>query len=66
MRIALLLLSMAALLSGCEANVSDCRSDEPPHWMDIQKFSFEGHDYIRFGNSHGGVVPDPKCKACKK
>lgn len=41
-----------------------------PTMTTIEKFSFEGHDYIRFkfngGNSlNSGIVHNPECRKCK-
>lgn len=42
----------------------------PAGISEINKFVFEGHDYIRFRfsvttNANGGVVHSPECRKCK-
>jgi len=62
MRMRKLLLLLCVELSGCDRKVAEYNDGSKVPFSSVTKFTYGGHDYIKFSSGHqAGVVHDPDC-----
>jgi hypothetical protein len=65
MKIRIILILAPLLFAGCAVQDPETNNDIP--WSGVVKFSYDGHQYIKFNAPYeGSVTHDPDCHCSKK